>query len=172
MELPNKLLKEHGDTPSLFCFSIFEPSLTPPMRSVAVASTTGNCANVAAPNYTFPGLTSPACGVKSQDTSANITFLLTSGCCDFGSALYSDPAVPCIHYCSSSRSNKSFAHCVSGLIRQPGFNVEQFWCLNNRLTEFKSAAARTAIPPLTEPRPRRQSAALLGVVVALAFCVL
>ncbi|KAL8770473.1 MAG: hypothetical protein Q9194_005171 [Teloschistes cf. exilis] len=56
----------------------------------------GNCASVHAPNYTFPGLTSPACGVKSQDLRANITLLLDTGCCDKGSPLYSDPAQPLI----------------------------------------------------------------------------
>ncbi|KAL8700277.1 MAG: hypothetical protein Q9224_001041 [Gallowayella concinna] len=121
---------------------------------MAMSNNTGNCANVAAPNYTFPGLTSPACGVKSKSTSANVSFLLTTGCCDTGSALYNDPAVPCIHFCSSSRSNDSFARCVRGFLTEPRFDVEQFWCLNNPLVEFSSATGRTAGPPLTEARPR------------------
>ncbi|KAL8912311.1 MAG: hypothetical protein Q9171_002683 [Xanthocarpia ochracea] len=139
---------------------------------MATINTTGNCANVAAPNYTFPGLTSPACGVKSQDTSANVSFLLTTGCCDLGSALYNDPAVPCIHYCSTSRSNESFEQCVSDFLAEPGFNVQQSWCLNNRPAVFSSTAGRAVVPALVESRPRWKSVVLFGIVVALGFCAL
>lgn len=139
---------------------------------MATINTTGNCANVAAPNYTFPGLTSPACGIKSQDTSANVSFLLTTGCCDSGSALYNDPAIPCIHYCNTSRSNVSFAQCVSKFLAEPGFEVQQYWCLNNRLADYQSIASQTMAPPLTKTRSRWKSVASLGFVVALGVCAL
>lgn len=139
---------------------------------MATINTTGNCANIAAPNYTFPGLTSPACGVKSQDTSANVSFLLTTGCCDSGSALYNDPAIPCIHYCSTSRSNESFAQCVSGFLAEPGFKIQQYWCLNNRFAQYQSTASQTVVPSLTKPRLRWKSVASFGLVFALGFCAL
>ncbi|KAI4111030.1 MAG: hypothetical protein LQ345_006881, partial [Seirophora villosa] len=146
-------------------------SLLPPAMSMT--NTTGDCANVFAPNYTFPGLTSPACGILSQDTSANVSILLDTGCCDRGSALYSDPLQPCINYCSTSRSNQSFAQCVSQFAAVPNFMVEKFWCLNNRMEDITaSAAGRTAAPPLAEGGPRLKSAALLGFLVALGFCVM
>lgn len=136
----------------------------------------GNCANVHAPNYTFPGLTSPACGVKSQDLSENVTLLLDTGCCEKGSPLYSDPAQPCIHYCLTSRSNQSFAQCVASFETVPGFDIEQFWCLNNHQAmakEMASIAGRTAeVPLVAERSPRWKSAALLGFMVALGFCAM
>lgn len=145
----------------------------PPPATMPMKNITGNCAGVHAPNYTFPGLTSPACGILSQDTSANITALLDTGCCDKGSALYSDPAQPCIHYCSTSRSNQSFAQCVSKFESIPNFEVEAFWCLNNRMEDTSaSAAGRTAVSPLGETPPRWKSAALLGLLVAMGFCVM
>lgn len=145
---------------------------------MSMVNTTGNCANVHAPNYTFPGLTSPACGVLSQDTSANITILLDTGCCDRGSAIYSDPSQPCIHYCSTSRSNESFAQCVSKFATVPGFEVETFWCLNHHVEKTSSAAAvssvaaRTVGPSMAETRLRWKSAALFGFLVAMGFCAM
>lgn len=142
---------------------------------MSLINATGNCANVYAPNYTFPGLTSPACGVLSQDTSANITILLDTGCCDKGSAIYSDPAQPCIHYCSTSRSNESFTQCVSAFATVPGFDLEKSWCLNNGLMAealSSSAAGRTVAAPLAETRLKWKPATLFTFLVAVGFCAM
>lgn len=140
---------------------------------MSMINATGNCANVYAPNYTFPGLTSPACGILTLDTSANITILLDTGCCEKGSAIYSDPAQPCIHYCSTTKSNESFAQCVSALATVPGFEVEKYWCLNNRLMEeTSSAAGRTIAAPMAEARLRWKSVTIFGLLVAVVFCAM
>ncbi|KAL8936633.1 MAG: hypothetical protein Q9211_004095 [Gyalolechia sp. 1 TL-2023] len=140
---------------------------------MSMINATGNCANAYAPNYTFPGLTSPACGVLSRDTSANITILLDTGCCDKGSAIYSDPAQPCIRYCSTSRSNESFAQCMATFATAPGFEFEKSWCLNNRLLQEQiSAAGKTTKGPLTEAGSSWKSATLLGLLVAVGLCAM
>ncbi|KAL8829239.1 MAG: hypothetical protein Q9170_006260 [Blastenia crenularia] len=154
------------------CLQHLDFSSPHPRAPMSMTNSTGNCANVHAPNYTFPGFTSPACGVLSQDTSANITILLDTGCCDKGSAIYSDPAQPCIHYCSTSRNNESFAQCVSHFATVPGFEVEKSWCLNNQMAQTTSAAGKMIPRPLAETGPSWQSVALLGFVVALGFCAM
>lgn len=139
---------------------------------MALTSTAGNCASIAAPNYTFLGLSSPARGFKSQDTSTNVSFLLTTGCCDPGSALYNDPAIPCIHYCSTSRSNESFVQCVAGFLNEPGFTVQQNWCLDNGLAEYQSISSMRNLPYLAKPTSTRKSVGLLVSVAALGYYAL
>ena len=163
--MTNRISSNHNPS----CYSTTLSIIPFGMASISPA---GNCASIAAPSYTFPGLSSPACGFKSQDTSTNVSFILTTGCCDPGSALYNDPAIPCIHYCSTPRSNGSFAQCVAGFSNEPGFTLQQNWCLNNVLAGYQSISSKRNLPYLAKHTSTPKSVGLLVSVAVLGFYAL